>query len=287
MQKERNPAEGEEPLMQLVFVKLQGNGNDFILIDEFEGAVIPDEMKAEFAAMYCDRRFGIGGDGVLYLMRSEKADIRMRLFQPDRSEAAMCGNGIRCLVKYASDAGYVKDSCTVETPAGIIPVSTGTANREFRATVRMPVPLFERDKIPATGGTGDYMEEIGGLRVYAVNTGVPHAVIPVEDVDQVDLESLGPLVRYHRTFPQGANVNLMQDLGNSRIRIRTYERGVESETLSCGTGATAAAAIAHRIGLAGERVEVETPGGPLVIELGEETRMTGPAETVFYGLIPF
>jgi len=111
--------------MQIPFTKLEGNGNDFILIDETAGTVIPDEMKGSFAALYCNRRFGIGGDGVLYLMPSTGADVRMRLFQPDESEAEMCGNGIRCLAKYAYDAGYVKETCAVETMAGTMPVAMG------------------------------------------------------------------------------------------------------------------------------------------------------------------
>ena len=108
--------------MEITFEKMHGNGNDFILIDEYGKTIIPDEMKSRFALLYCDRRFGIGGDGVLYLSRSGSADLRMRVFQPDESEAPMCGNGIRCFVKHAFDAGYVEKTCTIETLAGIIHV---------------------------------------------------------------------------------------------------------------------------------------------------------------------
>ncbi|MDH7593436.1 MAG: diaminopimelate epimerase [Methanomicrobiales archaeon] len=272
--------------MEIVFVKLQGNGNDFILINEYLEQVIPEDLKADFATAYCDRRFGIGGDGVLFLSKSDVADLRMRLFQPDRSEASMCGNGIRCLVRFAFDAGYVQNDCLVETGAGIIPVTMGYGEDGFMASVQMPNPAFEPSKIPASVPGREYREEIEGFTVYAVNTGVPHAVIPVEDVARVDLGRIGPIVRHHQTFPEGANVNLVQHLGESKIRIRTYERGVEAETLSCGTGATAAAAVAHRLGIVGPSVEVETPGGPLWIELGSVTRMKGPADTVFYGVLP-
>ena len=118
-----------------------------------------------------------------------------------------------------------------------------------------------------------------------MNTGVPHAVVFVEDLEATDLEAVAPAIRHHPSFPEGANVNFVQVTGPGAIRVRTFERGVEGETLSCGTGATASAAIAHRLGLVGEPVEVETAGGPLTIGLGRETTMTGPAETVFSGVI--
>jgi len=272
--------------MEITFTKLQGNGNDFILIDEFDQEVIPDEMKGTFAALYCDRRFGIGADGVLYLQPSDKAEIRMRLFQPDESEAAMCGNGIRCLAKYAYDAGYVKESCKIETGAGIVPVSMGYSDDEFAATITMPEPAFERSVIPATG-RGDYREEICGFTVYAANIGVPHAVIFVDDIDSVEIETIAPVIRHHPTFPEGANVNFVERLETDKIRIRTFERGVESETASCGTGATASAAVARRLGRVGDTVQVETIGGPLVIRFEKIVTMEGPAETVFSGVITF
>ncbi len=273
--------------MEIHFTKLHGNGNDFIVIDEREHVVIPDEMKGQFAAIYCDRRFGIGADGVIFLLRSEKSDLRMRLLQPDESEAEMCGNGIRCLAKYAFDAGYVKESCTVETPAGEIAVAMRYEEDEFTATTTMTPPKFDRKDIPATG-TGDYKERIGEFDVYAVNTGVPHAVIVVGAVDAVDVEAVAPAIRRHVTFEKGANVNFVEKTGESGIRIRTFERGVEEETLSCGTGAAAAAAVVHRLGMTGDVVNVETRGGPLVISLKDGgATMEGPAATVFTGIIPY
>jgi diaminopimelate epimerase len=273
--------------MEIHFSKLHGNGNDFIVIDEYAHNIIPDEMKGQFAAIYCDRRFGIGGDGVIFLLKSEKSNLRMRLLQPDESEAEMCGNGIRCLAKFAFDAGYVKESCTVETPAGEIGVSMRFVEDEFTATITMTKPLFDRKEIPATG-TGDYKERIGEYDVYAANTGVPHAVILVEAVDVVDVEAVAPAIRHHASFEKGANVNFVEKTGENSIRIRTFERGVEEETLSCGTGATAAAAIMHKLGLAGDVVNVETRGGPLVITLKDGgATLEGPATTVFTGIIPF
>ncbi len=272
--------------MQIPFTKLHGNGNDFIVIDEYETIIIPDDMKAQFAALYCDRRFGIGADGVIYLMKSAKFDCRMRLLQPDESEAEMCGNGIRCLAKVAYDARYVNGSCTIETMAGPVSVAMEDTEEGFFATVTMTPPRFDRQDIPATG-TGDYKERIGDYDVYAVNTGVPHAVIVVDDVDAVDVPAVAPAIRRHATFPKGANVNFVQKTGENSFRIRTFERGVEEETLACGTGATASAAVARRLGLAGETVGIEARGGSLTVYLKDGARLRGPATTVFSGVISF
>lgn len=272
--------------MEIPFAKLHGNGNDFVVIDEFEGTVIPDEMKAQFAGIYCDRKFGIGADGVIFVMKSEKSNLRMRILQPDESEAEMCGNGIRCLAKFAYDAGYAKGTCTVETLAGEIGVVMGYKDGDFLATITMVKPQFGRKEIPATG-SGDYKEKIAGFEVHAVNTGVPHAVIIVESVDAIDIETIAPKIRHHKTFPKGTNVNFVEKTGKNSIRIRTFERGVEGETLSCGTGATASAAIARKLGLTGDVVNVETRGGPLTIYVKDDVKMEGPATTVFTGLISF
>lgn len=268
--------------MELPFVKIHGNGNDFILIDEFAGEKVPDEMKPNFASLYCDRKFGIGGDGVLFLSRDGN-DIRMRLFQPDESEAEMCGNGIRCLAKYAFDAGYIKESCIIQTPAGPVTATVGyDEDGDFFAEVEMTPPQYDAPLVPAKG-SGDFHEIINGYEVYAVNTGVPHAVIFVRDLDSVDVFAVAPGIRNSQFFPAGANVNFVQVTGQNSLRIRTYERGVEGETYSCGTGATASAAIAYRLSKTGPVVEVETEGGPLTITIGEKVLMKGPAETVFTG----
>ncbi|MFA5267040.1 MAG: diaminopimelate epimerase [Methanoregula sp.] len=272
--------------MEIHFSKLHENGKDFIVIDEYHRLVIPDEMKGQFAASYCDRRFGIGADGVIFLMRSAKDDCRMRVFQPDESEAEMGGNGIHCLAKFAFDAGYVKGSCTVETPAGSVGVAIDAANEDFSATIMMTPPQFDRKEIPATG-KGEYKEHIGDYDVYAVNTGDSHAVIIVDNVDEIDVAAAAPAIRHHKSFPKGANVNFAEKTSESSIRIRTFERGVEDETISCGTGATASAAAAYKLGLTGDVVEVETRGGPLTIYLKGGLKMQGPAVTVFTGVIPF
>jgi len=273
--------------ISIPFYKLHGNGNDFLLIDELQSTLIPDQMKGDFAELYCDRRFGVGADGVLFLSAGTTGDLRMRLFQPDRSEAEMCGNGVRCFARYAFDQGYFTEACTIETSAGLIPVRVSTGDDgSFMAAIHMPDPAFDCQGIPAAG-EGVYQQTIGGLTVHAANTGVPHAVVIVDDLAAVDIRVVAPLIRHHPSFTNGANVNFVQVTGPDTIRIRTYERGVEDETLSCGTGATASAAVAHRLGLVGEHVAVETTGGPLWITLGAETLMEGPAVPVFFGEIPF
>jgi diaminopimelate epimerase len=182
------------------------------------------------------------------------------------------------------DAGYVKESCSVETPSGEIGVVMGYREDEFFATITMGNPKFERKDIPASG-EGEYKERIGDFDVYAVNTGVPHAVIIVDAVDTIDVEAIAPIIRHHATFEKGANVNFVERTGSDSIRIRTFERGVEEETLSCGTGATASAAVVHKLGFTGDTVQVETRGGPLTIYLKDGAKMEGPATTVFSGKI--
>ncbi|HIH44251.1 MAG TPA: diaminopimelate epimerase, partial [Candidatus Methanoperedenaceae archaeon] len=164
-------------MSEIAFTKMHGNGNDFILIDEFREKVIPASEKAAFARRFCDRHFGIGADGVLFLGQSGSADIAMEIFNADGSRAEMCGNGIRCLAKHAFDAGYVGEgACAVETDAGILGVVITPRNGVW-VKVNMGKPLFTRKDIPALG-EGEFIEvELHGHRVSAVNTGVPHAVI--------------------------------------------------------------------------------------------------------------
>lgn len=271
--------------MDLPFVKLHGNGNDFVLIDEWDGLKVPEEMKGEFASVYCDRRMGIGGDGVIFLGKTPEGNAAMRLFQPDQSEAEMCGNGIRCLARYAFDMGYIKEQATIQTVAGMIDVVSGyDEDGDFLADVTMTMPRFDAPSIPAKG-EGDFLEFINGYEVYAANTGVPHAVIFVRDLDALDICQIAPSIRNSQFFPKGANVNFVEVTGPASIKVRTFERGVEWETLSCGTGATASAAVAHHLGKTGEVVEVETQGGPLTITLSSGARMKGPADVVFTGML--
>ena len=193
----------------------------------------------------------------------------------------MCGNGIRCLAKYAWDRGYVGEQFDVETLAGIIPVQVREGEGSFWAKVNMGLPRFDRPSIPACG-SGELLEErIGDYSVSAVNTGVPHAVVFVDDLD-LDIMKLSPSIRHSSLFPEGANVNFVKP--GPQLEIRTFERGVEGETLSCGTGSVAAASVARRLGLVGDEVIVQTRGGPLIISFEAGSAfMEGPAVTVCSG----
>jgi len=263
------------------FTKLHGNGNDFILIDEMRQEMVPELSKGPFAVRCCRRNFGIGGDGVLFLSPGCDADLMMRLFQPDGSEAEMCGNGIRCLAKYAWEAGYVGEAFNVETLAGIIPIQVREMDNCFWAKVDMGVPKFDRPSIPAVGIGTLLLERIGDLEVSAVNTGVPHSVIFVESLD-LPVDEVAPLIRHNTLFPEGANVNFVK-AGDS-FEVRTFERGVEAETLSCGTGAVASAAVARKLGLTGDEVLVRTRGGPLIVIFeNDRAYLEGPAVTVYSG----
>mgnify|MGYP003602491540 CR=1 FL=1 len=267
----------------LTFTKLHGNGNDFVLIDEMNREQVTEMEKRRFAVACCHRHYGIGADGVLFLSGSARADLSMRIIQPDGSEAEMCGNGIRCLAKYAWDTGYVGEQFDVETLAGIIPVQVRERDGFFWAKVNMGEPRFDRSAIPACGSGELIKERLEGEAVSAVNTGVPHAVVFVDDLD-FDIMERSPSIRHNSIFPEGVNVNFVKP--GQPLEIRTFERGVEGETLSCGTGSVAAASVARRLGLAGEEVLVKTKGGPLIITFeGGNAFMEGPAVTVCSGEI--
>jgi diaminopimelate epimerase len=267
------------------FTKLHGNGNDFILVDEYNEKIIEDNKKAAFAIKYCDRRFGIGADGVLFLEKSHRADIRLKIYNSDGTEAEMCGNGVRCLVKYALDEGYIKEKASVETLSGVLSINSRREDKTW-ISVNMGKTQFDRTRIPATGGGVFLNVALHGYKVSAANTGVPHAVIFVDSLDDPGLMSSAPKIRYDSIFPKGTNVNFVQVMSSDEISIRTYERGVEGETLSCGTGSVACAAVAHRLGKTSNTVKVNTKGGELRITLSEDSAyMEGSAERVFEGTI--
>lgn len=272
-------------MTKIKFTKLHGNGNDFILIDEFDTPV-PDDRKSAFAKKYCHRRFGIGADGVLFLSGSGRgAPLRMRIFNEDGSEAEMCGNGIRCFAKYTLDTGHIRPGKTkIETGAGVLEVEVST-NGKTSIKVCMGKPLFDRKKIPANG-MGDFINvPLHGYEVSAVNTGVPHAVIFVDSLDDPDLMKIAPQIRYDKVFPKGINVNFaIREPG--KLRVRTYERGVEGETLSCGTGSVAVAAVARHMGFIRDSAVVATNGGELRISFVDDIAyMEGSAETVYIGTL--
>ena len=278
------------------FYKYHGAGNDFVLVENLNGEV-EEETKPELARVLCDRHFGVGGDGLLIVERSSRADARFRYFNSDGSEAEMCGNGMRCFAKHLYDFGIVKkEEMRIETLAGVINVRVFPRNGVVgEVEVELGAPRLLRKEIPAKG-EGLFLRQrlrAAGeeLEVSAVNTGVPHAVVFVEDIDKVDVLRLGRALRFHEVFPQGANVNFVEKLGKNIFAVRTYERGVEGETLACGTGIAACGAVAVLLGEASpeREVEIRARGGTLFIKAevrdGEvvNLRMRGPAKRVFRG----
>ncbi len=258
--------------MKIEFYKYQATGNDFILIENLDER-IEEEKKSYLAKKLCDRHFGVGADGLLFVEKSKKADVRMRIFNADGSEAEMCGNGIRCFAKHVYDFNIVrKKFIEIETLAGVkvVEVFTDSNNRVNYVRVDMGAPLFEREKIPAKGRGFLIKEKIKindkELEISALNTGVPHVVIFVDNIDSIDVEKIGRKIRFHEIFPKGANVNFVQKVGDKRYKIRTYERGVERETLACGTGATACGALINYLRLDSGEVEIVTKGGRIFIE---------------------
>ncbi|MHC1625241.1 MAG: diaminopimelate epimerase [Methermicoccaceae archaeon] len=285
------------------FCKMHGNGNDFVVIDEFNSPQVPDDKKPAFAEWVCNRRFGVGADGVLFLSHSEIADVRMRLFQQDGSEAEMCGNGIRCLVYFAYESGYTHaGSCTVETMAGVMGTSYWVKEGEkespdmddnsppdgsFWVRVEMGTPLFKPADIPMDVELDEVIEyPVEGEIVSVVNTGVPHAVVFVDSFD-FDIQERALPLRWSSLFPKGANVDFVRVHTRGEVlEVRTFERGVEAETLSCGTGAVAVVAVARRLGIVENRTLVKTQGGTLIIEFEKERAyMEGPAKKVFSGVL--
>ncbi len=273
------------------FYKYQGAGNDFILIEVDEAT---PANRAGLARRLCDRRYGVGGDGVLFLEKSRSADVRMRIFNPDGSEAEMCGNGIRCLAKHALQKEMVaSEEVAVETLAGVRIVSRvrDPSGELFR--VELGKPELDRSRIPAKGRGRLLRERIEGYEVSALNLGVPHAVVFLEDLDGVDVEDAGRRIRRSELFPKGVNVNFVQEKGKNSFRIRTYERGVEGETAACGTGIASASVMAVVLGLADAKkpIEILARGGRLLVEVTqrggeiEEVFLIGPAEFVFKGAI--
>ncbi len=240
--------------MKIPFMKMSGSGNDFILIDHRKPILEEDRMK-EFARQVCRRRVSVGADGLILIERSERADFKWRFFNADGSEAEMCGNGGRCAARFAWLKGIAGSSLTFETLAGILSAVVNGKRVKLEMTKPYGLKLDETILIE------------GKERIFSsINTGVPHAVLFFEDIEDLDIVQMGRAIRYHPYFaPSGTNVNFVL-LGNgSQLSIRTYERGVEDETLACGTGAVASGLIAAFKGLARSPVSIKTRGGEVLM----------------------
>jgi len=277
------------------FVKMHGCGNDYVYIDCRERVI---EDPAALARRLSDRHFGIGADGLILILPSERADFRMRIFNADGSEAEMCGNGIRCFAKYLYDRKLIPSEETrIETGAGVLTVRIQAQDGVAKAvTVNMGAPRLERDEVPVLGPPGRAVDEEltievpheGNvtLRYTALSMGNPHCVIFVDNVDDYPVGTHGPLVENHRIFPNRTNVEFVQVLGRDELKMRVWERG-SGETLACGTGASASLVAAVLNGKTDRRATVHLLGGDLEIEWADDGRvyLTGPAEEVFEGVV--
>ncbi len=275
------------------FTKMQGAGNDYVYVNCFEETV-SDPQGA--AIRVSDRNFGIGSDGLILIMPSKIADVRMRMFNSDGSESEMCGNGIRCVAKYAYDHGIVtRTEITAETGAGILTLQlfTGADGTVEKVRVNMGPPRLTRAEIPMTGDPAAQVvaEELTVLdrtfKITCASMGNPHCVIFVDDVENFPVTTYGPLIENNALFPRRTNVEFIQIISRTEIRQRTWERGA-GETLACGTGSSAVTAACVLNGLTEKRILNHLSGGDLEMEWAEDgcIYMTGPAVEVFNGEIP-
>lgn len=274
---------------------MHGLGNDFVVIGALDGLPLLEEQLGSFAQFVCDRHFGVGADGVIWLLPSKVADFQMRLFNPDGSEAEMCGNGIRCAAKWIYDRDYAKGKVVrIETLAGIKTVWIKAGNdKAIAITVDMGAPIFEPSHIPTTLGDGNealevplHVEGIGAFVINAVSMGNPHCVIFAGAIDTLPLEVVGPKLEHHPAFPKRTNVEFVQVLSRTELQVRVWERGA-GLTLACGTGACASLAAAVRTGRTERNAIVHLPGGDLEVDWRDDGHiyMTGPAVEVFRGEI--
>ena len=271
------------------FTKMQGLGNDHIIIDLFNQTL---DNAHEIALKMCDRHFGVGADGLIFIEPSDTYDFKMRVINSDGSEAEMCGNGIRCLARYVVESGLTgKTEFITESLNGPHTQKVHLIGGKFvDVTTSMGTPVLRRSEIPMSGEDSDKVVneelEVDGsiYHITLVNVGNPHCVIFADDIDKVDLPSIGPKFENHPVFPSRINTEFVQVLDKNNIRMRVWERGC-GETLACGTGATASVVAAILNGLTFDTVMVHLAYGDLIIEWKDhmELYMTGGAETVFTG----
>jgi diaminopimelate epimerase len=284
-------------LSVMKFTKMHGIGNDYVYVDGFDEP--PPADPAALARKVADRHFGVGGDGLILILPSDKADVRMRMFNADGSEAEMCGNGVRCVAKYAFDHGRTKNNpLTVETERGVLSLSIqpGKDGKVRRVTVDMGTPILglaeipvDRDKVVQGARENEFRLSIAQgnelLDATFVSMGNPHAVFYVDDIATLVLERIGPVIEKHKAFPKRINAHWVHVHNRGEVTMRTWERG-SGITLACGTGACAVCVAGVLTGRTDRRLLAHLPGGDLELEWREDdnhVHMTGPATEVFTG----
>ena len=278
------------------FTKMHGIGNDYVYVNGFEQAI---DNPAAIARQVSDRHFGVGSDGLILVLPSKVADVRMRMFNADGSEAEMCGNGVRCVAKFATDHGLTENNpMTVETGRGVLSLDLekGRDGKVRRVTVNMGQPILTLEQIPVdvqrlVKGTKDHVHVIpinqgsDFLEATFVSVGNPHAVVFTADVHGVDLPHIGPVVEHHPAFPRRINAHWVDVHSRTEVTMRTWERG-SGITLACGTGACAVCVAGVLTGKTDRTIQARLPGGMLQLEWRESDNnvyMTGAATEVFTG----
>jgi diaminopimelate epimerase len=273
------------------FTKMHGIGNDYVYVNCFDEKVAD---PSRIAPLISDRHIGIGGDGLILIMPSEKADVRMRMFNADGLEGEMCGNGIRCVAKYAWDHGLAnKNPMRIETGRGVLSLDLKLKGEKVdQVTVNMAEPILEPEKIPVDRAKlkngKEFFVSLPSDEVLSgtpVSMGNPHVVFFVKDVKGIPLEKIGPVVEHDKAFPRRVNVHLAQVHARNEVTMRTWERG-SGITLACGTGACAVCVAGVLSGRTDRKALIHLPGGDLTIEWRESDNnvyMTGPATEVFSG----
>ena len=273
----------------MLFWKMQGLGNDYIVVDSKKQR-ISDQQIPKLAKKLCQRRFSIGADGLLIVCPSNVADVKMRIFNADGSEAEMCGNGIRCFSKYCYENGIVlKNAFNVETLSGIKQIWLTIKDSEvYSVKVDMGAPNWERSAL-SMHGQGTFINETLEIdnkpyTITCLSMGNPHCIIFVEKVEEFPVNIIGPIVENYKAFPYRTNVAFVQILNRNELKVRVWERGC-GETLACGTGTCAAVAAANRLGRVNNNVTVHLLGGDLKVEVGKTLLLIGAAEKVFEGTL--
>jgi len=260
---------------------MSGSGNDFVIIDN-RVPVMPNENKREFARKVCEPKSSVGADGVIFIENSDVADFKWDFYNNDGSSAEMCGNGGRCAARFACENKIAPANLSFETAAGIITAEVNGSTVKVKLT-------------PPADFLQNIDNDLNGVsyNVDSLNTGVPHAIIYCDDLDAVDIQSVGRAVRFHPKFaPAGTNVDWVQKKNGNALSIRTYERGIEAETLACGTGAVASAVLASYRHQVKPPIEVETRGGDILKidfqssgKMIQEVYLEGPAKITFEGTL--